>query len=201
VESHSGWRKKARARARAEEPLASGRARREALPWPARCEWSSLEAPRMLDPDIARRFLSHDRIAFVGLSTYEGDFSRHVARRLEQHGIGVVPVNPFAVDIGGEPAFARVTSIPEPPKAALLMVQPADALAVVKDCIASEVEMVWFHREMGGPSALYQDAIALAERAGLDIVTDACPLMFFEPRSMLHRTRRWLRSRTATATV
>lgn len=141
----------------------------------------------------AGAFLAHGLVAFVGLSAREDDFSRVVARAFRKRGVAVVPVNPRAETIDGERAWPAVSAIPDPPRAALLMVPPAAADEVVRDCITAGVRAVWFHRGAGAGSAS-PEAVQRARDAGLDVVTDTCPLMLLEPDVRLHTMHARLRS-------
>lgn len=143
-------------------------------------------------PDAATAFLAHRRVAFVGLSTNETDFSRAVAAAMRKRGIEVVPVNPGAQSIGGDACYPSVSAIPDPPKAAFLLVHPSRASGIVDDCVAAGVKAVWFHRGVGAGSATPW-AISRAEAAGMLVVQDACPMMFLEPGVWIHRAHRWHR--------
>lgn len=59
-------------------------------------------------------FLSHPRLALVGYSTHDKDFSHTVAKELGDKGFDVVPVNPNASEIGGKPVYPRVQDIQPP---------------------------------------------------------------------------------------
>jgi len=137
-------------------------------------------------------FLAADTIALVGLSTQAQDFSHTMAEALIAHGQRVVGVHPSAAEISGLPAWPHVSAIPEPPAAALLMVPPDQAEAVVFDCIAAGVRTIWFHRGVGAGSASPR-AIIAAQAAGIHVITDACPLMFLGPVTGSHRMHRWAR--------
>lgn len=145
----------------------------------------------------AREFLTARRVLFVGLSSKPGEFSRMVADAMAAHGIEVVAVNARSHDAK---VYARVTDVPSPPTAALLMVPPSQAEAVVRDCITAGVRSVWFHRGAGAGSAS-PEAVALAERVGLTVITDACPLMFLEPSNWLHQAHRWGRGHASLVTI
>src|SRR5512140_3348640 len=80
-------------------------------------------SPRM-DPrnlEKARAFLALPRIALVGLSRDDKDFSRMVFRELVKRGIDVVPVNPGAAELEGRPCFPRLADVRPPVQGALVM--------------------------------------------------------------------------------
>ena len=71
--------------------------------------------------DRAREFLAHNRIAVVGVSRDEKDFSRRVLRALVEAGYEVVPVNP-ALDVAeGRACYPHVQDVKPPVHAALLL--------------------------------------------------------------------------------
>lgn len=153
-----------------------------------------LRAPLRRDvADKAAAFLASRRVLFVGLSAKPGEFSRAVADALVKHGVAVVGVNPRGAGDGG---FARVADVPEVPRAALLMVPAAQADAAVKECVDAGVQAVWFHRGVG-PGSASPEAVARAEKAGMTVITDACPLMFLESGHWLHGAHRWGRGLAA----
>lgn len=137
----------------------------------------------------AMRFLSARRVAFVGLSSNPQDFSHVIAKSLREHGVEVVPINPRH---SAEGVFARVVDAPAPITVALLMVHPSQAESAVRDCVAAGVKTVWFHRGAGAGSAS-PDAVALAEREGLEVISDACPMMFLDASNWMHAAHRWSR--------
>ncbi len=121
--------------------------------------------------------LARPRLAFVGLSTHEKDFSRAVFDELVKRGYDIVPVNPKAEAIADRPAFPTVAAIPEPVQWVLVMTPPAASAAVVADAHAAGVDHVWLHRG-AGHGAVSEEAVALAEAHGMTLVAGECPLMF-----------------------
>lgn len=127
----------------------------------------------------ARAFLTHTRVALIGLSRNPADFSHAVRTEMETKGYEIVGVG----------KGTTLASLPNPPKAALLMVPAAVSLDVVRDCAAAGVEAIWFHRGAGAGAAS-PEAIAAARAAGMLVVTDACPLMYLGHG--LHGVHRWV---------
>lgn len=157
----------------------------------------ALVRPRPQTPmgERATRLLTHRRLAFVGLSTQEKDFSRMVATELRARGYTLVPIHPSAAEIAGMTSYPSLSAVPEPPRAALVMVPASAASAVVEDAIRAGVEAIWFHRGAGLPGSASPEAVARAEAAGLLVVSDLCPMMFLGHTSAFHRAHAWLRER------
>jgi predicted CoA-binding protein len=129
--------------------------------------------------------LARPRLALVGLSTHEQDFSRAVFKELASRGYDVVPVNPKADAIAERPAYPNVVAIPEPVGWVLVMTPPEAAAAVVADAHAAGIDHVWLHRGVG-QGAVSEEAVALAKAHGMTLVAGECPLMFVEKSGFPH---------------
>ena len=140
----------------------------------------------MSTAQAAARFLTHRRLAVVGVSRDPRDFSRTVVAELSRRGYVVVAVNPN----GG--FIQRVQDIVPPVQAALLMTPPAVTSEVVKDCAAAGIRHVWMHQGFG-PGAASPAAIGFCEAHGISVVSGACPLMYLPATGFVHRAHRWCR--------
>ncbi len=145
---------------------------------------SSLEA--------ARAFLAARRIAVVGVSRNDKDFSRAVFRELARRGLDVVPVNPALAEAEGRRAFARVQDVSPPADAALLMTPPARTEAVLRECVAAGIRRVWLHRGAGAGAAT-PAALAYCASAGVDVVQGLCPFMALPGAAFPHRAHHFFR--------
>jgi len=141
-----------------------------------------------MDPrETIEEFLSHKRIAFVGLSAHEGDFSRAVLHELLAHGYDVVPVHTRALEIEGRRAFARVQQISPPVDGVLVMTPPEATTDVVRDCIEANVRRIWLHRGVGGRGSVTTEAVDLCGANDIAVVDGQCPLMFLDGAASVHR--------------
>jgi uncharacterized protein len=145
-----------------------------------------------LDP--ARAFLAAKRIAVVGVSRDQKDFSRAVFRELLRRGHDVVPVNPALAEVEGRRAWAAVSEIEPPVDAALILTPPSATEAVVRDAIRAGVRHVWLHRGAGAGSGT-PEALALCEAYGIEAVHDLCPFMAFSDAGVVHRVHGFFRRR------
>lgn len=148
--------------------------------------------PRNLER--ARAFLGLHRIAFVGLSRNEQDFSRYLFRELVKRGIDVVPVNPALGDVEGRPCFGRLQDVTPPVEGAFVMTPPQRSEDVIADCAAAGVKRVWFHRG-GGRGSGSEPALALCATHGIEPVRDLCPFMALPGAGLGHRLHGWFRTR------
>jgi predicted CoA-binding protein len=147
--------------------------------------------------DDAREFLQAKRIAVVGVSRREGDFSRTMLRELARRGYDVVAVHPTMREADGHICFARVQDVWPPPDAALLMTSPAITDLVVHDCAAAGVRQVWMHRGGGGGGATSDSAVAFCEARGIHTVRDLCPFMALPGATFPHRLHGFFRRKLA----
>jgi uncharacterized protein len=152
---------------------------------------ATVEQPRNRRADI-EDFLACKRLAMVGVSRTTNDFSRTLLQELEARGYEVVPVNPAAPDIGGQPCFARVQDIQPPVEAALLMTAPVVSEQVVRDCAEAGVTRVWMHRGEG-VGAVSPAAVAFCRAHRMKVVAGECPFMFLEHAGFPHGVHRFIK--------
>lgn len=147
----------------------------------------------MIDTNTVEEFLAQRRIAVIGASAKADSFGATVYRALRDHGYGVVPVNPTVTEIDRATCYPSVFAIPGDVDGAILMVSAAKAPQLVDDCATRGISRVWLFRGLGSPGAVSDEAIARAERHGMQLVAGACPLMFLEPVAGIHKFHRALR--------
>src|SRR5690349_2919751 len=132
-------------------------------------------------------FLARRRIAMVGVSRSEKNYTRMVLREFQARGYEAVPVNPGLSEVEGLPCYAHVGDIRPPVEAALVMTSPAASGTVVRECSQAGVHRVWMCR--GASSA---DAVSYASEHGMEVVAEYCPLMFLPGIQWFHRLHGWL---------
>ena len=131
-------------------------------------------------------FLAQKRIALIGVSRDEKDFSRRLFRELAGRGYDVVPVNPYAGEIEDQPCYALVQDIAPPVDGALLLTSPRVTDRVVQDCAAAGIKRIWLHRGEGLGS-VSQTALDFCEDKGIKVVPGFCPYMFLPNTGFIHR--------------
>jgi uncharacterized protein len=144
--------------------------------------------------DRARAFLAVKRIAVVGVSRNEKDFSRVLFRELLRRGYDAVPVNPSLAEVDGRRAYAGLREIEPPVEAALLLTPPSVTEAVLRDAARAGVRKVWLHRGTGAGSGT-PAALALCEANGIEAVHDLCPFMVLTEAALPHRVHGFFRRR------
>lgn len=135
-------------------------------------------------------FLGCRRLAVVGVSRDEKDFSRHVYRAFAERGYDTVPVNPAGGEVEGRSCARSLSEVDPPVEAALLLTPPAATDQVARDCAESGVRRVWMHRG-AGRGAVSADAVTFCREQGIDVVDGACPLMFLPDTGLVHRIHRF----------
>ena len=146
----------------------------------------------------AEAFLSQKRIAVVGVSRKQGT-GNAIFKALRKRGYEVVPVNPKASEVDGEPCYPDLKSIPERVDAAVLVTSPGVSETVMHDCVEAGVSHVWMHYNalVGAKSSSVSDAAtAYGRKNGIDVIPGGCPLMFGEGADVVHRCMRWFLGRT-----
>jgi predicted CoA-binding protein len=110
-------------------------------------------------------------VAVVGLSPKPDRDSFRVSRYMQAHGWRIVPVNPNAVEVLGEKAYATLSDAAAHARIDLVNVfrNSDDVPPVVDEAIAIGAQAVWLQVGIS-----HQAACAKAHAAGLQVVQDKC---------------------------
>lgn len=108
-------------------------------------------------------------IAVVGASRDPFKAAHSVPLQMLRHGWRVIPVNPFADEVFGVPAFKALSDIDEPVDLVDIFRPAQDAVEVVRQAVAIKAPAVWL--QSGIVSA---EARRIATEAGIDYVEDRC---------------------------
>jgi predicted CoA-binding protein len=108
-------------------------------------------------------------IAVVGASRDVDKTAHRVPAQMQRHGWRIIPVNPYAEEIFGEPAYRGLADIPQPVDLVNVFRPSADAAEVVRQAVAIGAPAVWL--QLGIASA---EAREIAAAAGIDYVEDRC---------------------------
>ncbi|MBN1262561.1 MAG: CoA-binding protein [Anaerolineae bacterium] len=128
----------------------------------------------MNDDQMREELLRARTVAVVGMSANPQKAAHRVPRFLIQAGYQVIPVNPFAGEILGRPAYPDLMAVPGRIDIVDVFRPSADALGVVKQAIArhearGDVSLIWLQLGIANETAR-----ALAEAAGIPFVQDRC---------------------------
>ena len=147
----------------------------------------------MIDTRAAQGFLELRRIAVVGASADERKFGNTVYRKLRDAGYDVVPVNPGADVIAGDPCFKTVADVPGGVEGAIVMTAAERSADAVRSCLDAGVDQIWLFQGLGGAGSASDEALQLCEKRGAVTIAGACPFMFLEPVKGMHRLHRSIR--------
>jgi len=132
---------------------------------------------------IAQLLRRAHTLAIVGLSADRTRPSHGVARALQRFGYRIIPVNPGAESILGEPAVASLEQLPDvlgaDERVDIVDVfrRPEYVDAIVDDCIRLKLPALWLQE-----GVVNQAAAERAVQAGIFTVMDRC---LFKERSAL----------------
>jgi predicted CoA-binding protein len=124
------------------------------------------------DPAVIKRALSFRNWAVVGLTSHEYRAAYRVAEFLQDNGKRIVPVNPRAESVHGEPGYALLADIDFPIDVVDIFRRSDKAGQHVDEAIAIGARCVWL--QLG---VIDEQAARRAQDAGLDVVMDACPVI------------------------
>ena len=111
------------------------------------------------------------KIAVVGLSPKTDRPSYRIANYLQEQGYRIIPVNPTAEEILGEPSYPDLSSIPESVDVVDIFRRSEEVPAIVEEAIKKVVKAVWMQE-----GVINEGAADRAKDAGLLVVMDRCML-------------------------
>ncbi|WP_305041163.1 CoA-binding protein [Geoalkalibacter sp.] len=123
--------------------------------------------------DKIDQFLAAEAFGVVGASSKPYKYGNKVLRCYLQNGRRAVPVNPAEARIEGLDCVARVSELPPEVKSISVITPPQVTDKVVEEAIARGIRNIWMQ-----PGAESPTAVALAEKAGLNVIADgSCVLV------------------------
>lgn len=124
--------------------------------------------------------LGQKRLAVVGVSRHENEYSRLLFRELVKRGYDVAPVNPAAQEVEGVSCFARIADVSPAVDGALVLLPSTAAEEAVRECVEAGVARIWSRKDV--PSAR-----ELCRERGVCLVSGYCPFMFLPNGQFLHQ--------------
>ncbi len=120
--------------------------------------------------DRLEEILAFDTVAVVGCSSTPGKDAHEIPKYLQPQGYRIIPVNPYADEVLGEPAYDSLADVEEDIDIVDVF-RPSEEVAGIVDQALErdDVEVIWL--QLG----IHDDeAVARAEDAGLEVVQDRC---------------------------
>ena len=121
------------------------------------------------DDRIADIYRSTTTIAVVGASTDEDKPAHRIPRYLQSQGYRIIPVNPFADEIWGEPAVDSLANVEEQVDVVDVFRPAEEAPDIARQAVEIGASVLWL--QLGIES---DEAAEIAEDAGLTVVMDQC---------------------------
>jgi predicted CoA-binding protein len=120
--------------------------------------------------DLVERILrGYDTITVVGISSHPAKEASGVPRLMQRHGWRIIPVNPHAGQILGEPVYRTLAEVPGQVGLVDVFRPPAATPDIARQAVAAGASALWL--QLGIASA---EARQIAESAGLLYVEDRC---------------------------
>ncbi len=136
-------------------------------------------------------FLAQKNIAVAGVSR-KGDVPANVIyKKLKSAGYRVYSLNPNASEVEGDVCYPDLAAVPEQVDGLVIATHPDQAVGLIRQCQASGVIRVWFHRSVGQGS-YNEEAAILARESGISVISGGCPLMYCQPVDIFHKCLRWV---------
>jgi uncharacterized protein len=121
------------------------------------------------DSIVERILTSYDTITVVGASRAPYKAAHSVPAHMQRHGWRIIPVNPHADQLLGEPAYRTLADVPEPVRLVDVFRPSGQTPDIARQAVAAGATALWL--QLGIASA---EARAIAEDAGLLYLEDRC---------------------------
>ncbi|MFB3895952.1 MAG: CoA-binding protein [bacterium] len=131
-------------------------------------------------------FLAVKRIAVIGASRNEKEYSRMLYKELIKQGYSAIPVNPNIAELDGVKCYQNIKEIMPVPERALILLSEDKTEQAVIDCADAGIKDIWLHRHVAGGVSDTR-AIYRAEERGLNLITGFCMFMFLPNSNWFHK--------------
>ena len=125
----------------------------------------------MTDTDsvVEQILTTYDTITVVGASASPAKDAHAVPLHMQRHGWRIIPVNPHAATILGQPVYRRLSDVPEQVGLVDVFRPSAETADVARQAVAAGATALWLQRGIAS-----DEARAIAEDAGMLYVEDRC---------------------------
>jgi predicted CoA-binding protein len=122
-----------------------------------------------MDEVVEQILRSYDAITVVGASNSTEKAAHYVPEHMQEHGWRIIPVNPSAEKILGEPVYATLADVPE--QVGLVDVfRPSEQTPdIARQAVAAGASALWLQLHI-----VSDEARRIAEDAGLLYVENRC---------------------------
>ena len=130
-------------------------------------------------------FLAGKKFAVAGVSKDPKKFGHQVFAELRQKGYTIIPVNPTATEIAGEPCYKSVDELPAGIESLLILTPKTQTDIILRQALRKGIKNIWVQQMSETPETL-----KIAEELGKDIIFGKCIFMFAEPVGSIHKFHR-----------
>ena len=121
------------------------------------------------DAVVEQILRTYDVITVVGASNATDKPAHYVPAHMQEHGWRIIPVNPAADEILGEPVYRTVADIPEQVGLVDVFRPSAQTPDIARQAVAAGASALWLQLHIAS-----EEARRIAEEAGLLYVEDRC---------------------------
>lgn len=121
------------------------------------------------DDELVDIYRSARTIAVVGASTDQHKQAHRIPAYLQSQGYRIIPVNPTAEEVLGEPSVASLDDIDEPVDVVDVFRPSSETPGIAAEAVEIEAGVLWL--QMGIRS---DEAARIARDGGLTVVMDTC---------------------------
>jgi predicted CoA-binding protein len=108
-------------------------------------------------------------IAVVGASRDPGKAAGSIPIVMQEHGFRVIPVNPYATELFGQPVYRFLSDIPDHVDIVDVFRPSPETPDVARQAVAIGAGALWLQQDIASAQAR-----RIAEEGGLDYVEDLC---------------------------
>lgn len=123
----------------------------------------------LTDEDIKRILLNSKRIAVVGMSRNPSKPAHYVPMYLRDKGYDIIPVNPFADEIGGMKVYKTVEEIEGSIDIVDIFRPSEETPRIVEEALRKGPKVIWLQEGIYHP-----EAVEKARNAGVTVVWNRC---------------------------
>lgn len=135
-------------------------------------------------------FFAQKRIAISGLSRTKDSGAGAIYLKFRDQGYQVFPLHPEAEALHGDACYASLSAIPGGVDAVFIMNSPDVSEKIVDEALQLGIRHVWMHNNTLMGSSASEAATEKCRKAGVNVISVGCPMMFLKP-DFAHSCMRW----------
>ena len=134
-----------------------------------------------------RSFLETKELAIAGVSRNPKKFGRMVYDHLKKREFKLYGVNPNTDNIDGDPCYHTVADLPAHVTRLLAVTPKSQTFDIVQAAVDRGIKSIWIQQSSETPEAL-----ELASKNDVDLISRECIMKFAEPVSGVHKFHRFV---------